>query len=148
MGRNVTAEPLAADSWSGSAALSEPQLVALHYSDPLTPDLNQQKSCVGRHWNGIQLAVSPPWPKVLFDNKTSEVGIVRKNQESMPLREQAMEALLESTTMLEVASNLLEQGNIEESERLHKAARTKRNVSVLLMAKANALENQARDNAA
>jgi hypothetical protein len=63
------------------------------------------------------------------------------NYESMPLREQAMEALQESTTMLEIASNLLEQGNRKEAERLHKAARTKRNVSVLLMAKANALEN-------
>ena len=64
------------------------------------------------------------------------------NQQSMPLREQAMEALQESTTMLEVASNLLDQGNRIEAERLHKAARNKRNVSVLLMAKANALENE------
>ena len=63
------------------------------------------------------------------------------NQQSLPLREQAMEALQQSTTMLEVASNLLDQGNREEAERLHKAARTKRNVSVLLMAKANALDN-------
>jgi hypothetical protein len=60
----------------------------------------------------------------------------------MPLREQAMEALQESTTMLEVACNLMEQGNRKEAERLHRAARTKRNVSVLLMAKANALENE------
>ena len=67
------------------------------------------------------------------------------NRESMPLREQAMEALQESTTMLEVACNLMEQGNKKEAERLHKAARTKRNVSVLLMAKANALENESSD---
>ena len=59
----------------------------------------------------------------------------------MPLREQAMEALQESTTMLQVACNLMEQGNKQEAERLHRAARTKRNVSVLLMAKANAIEN-------
>lgn len=52
-----------------------------------------------------------------------------------------MEALQESTTMLQIACNLLEQGNKKEAERLHKAARTKRNVSVLLMAKANAIEN-------
>ncbi len=66
------------------------------------------------------------------------------NQQLMPLREQAIEALQESTTMLEVACSLLEQGNRKESERLHKAARTKRSVSVLLMAKANALENASR----
>lgn len=71
---------------------------------------------------------------------------MRNNQESMPLREQAMEALKESTTMLEVASNLLEQGNTEEAKRLHKAARIKRNVSVLLMSKANAAENAAHEN--
>jgi hypothetical protein len=66
------------------------------------------------------------------------------NQErSMPLREQAMEALEESTKMLEVACNLMEQGNRKEAERLHKAARSKRSVSVLLMARANALENAA-----
>ena len=64
------------------------------------------------------------------------------NQHSMPLREQAIEALQESTTMLEVACNLMEQGNRREADRLHKAARTKRNVSVLLMAKANALESE------
>jgi hypothetical protein len=63
---------------------------------------------------------------------------------SMPLREQAMEALEESTKILEVACNLMEQGNRKEAERLHKAARTKRSVSVLLMAKANALENASR----
>jgi hypothetical protein len=66
-----------------------------------------------------------------------------RNPESIPLREQAMEALQQSTTMLEVACSLLEQGNKKEAERLHKAARTKRNVSVLLMAKASALENGA-----
>jgi hypothetical protein len=66
------------------------------------------------------------------------------NQQTEPLREQAMEALQESTIMLEVACNLMEQGNKKEAERLHKAARTKRNISVLLMAKANALENASR----
>jgi hypothetical protein len=52
------------------------------------------------------------------------------SQQSMPLREQAIEALQESTTMLEVACNLLEQGN--------------KSVSVSLMAKANALDNASR----
>jgi len=55
-----------------------------------------------------------------------------------------MEALQESTTMLDVARNLLEQGNRKEAKRLQKEAQTKRNVSVLLMAKANALENASR----
>jgi ribosome maturation protein Sdo1 len=63
------------------------------------------------------------------------------NQRSRPLREQAMEALRESTTMLEVARNLLKQGNRTEAQRLQWEARNKRNVSVLLMAKANALDN-------
>lgn len=57
------------------------------------------------------------------------------------LREQAMEALRESTTMLEVASNLLDAGNREEAIRLKDEARGKRNVSVWLMSEANTLEN-------
>jgi hypothetical protein len=57
------------------------------------------------------------------------------------LREQAMEALKESTTMLEVASNLLDAGNREEAVRLKEEARAKRNVSVWLMSEANTLEN-------
>jgi BioD-like phosphotransacetylase family protein len=55
-----------------------------------------------------------------------------------------MEALQESTTMLEVACNLLEQGNRKEAQRLQSEARTKRSVSVLLMAKANTLESASR----
>jgi hypothetical protein len=57
------------------------------------------------------------------------------------LREQAMAALRESTTMLEVASNLLDAGNRDEAVRLKDEARAKRNVSVWLMGKANTLEN-------
>jgi hypothetical protein len=57
------------------------------------------------------------------------------------LREQAMAALKESTTMLEVASNLLDAGNREEAIRLKDEARGKRNVSVWLMSEANTLEN-------
>jgi hypothetical protein len=55
-----------------------------------------------------------------------------------------MEVLRESSTMLSVASNLLEQGNREEAKRLQNEARAKRDASVLLMAKANALENASR----
>jgi hypothetical protein len=57
------------------------------------------------------------------------------------LREQAMQALQQSTTMLEVASNLLDAGNREEAIRLKDEARSKRNVSVWLMSEANTLEN-------
>jgi hypothetical protein len=60
------------------------------------------------------------------------------------LREQAMEALEESTTMLKVACNLLEQGNLEEAARLRDQARAKRSVSVWLMSKANRVEKAAR----
>ena len=66
------------------------------------------------------------------------------NQQAIPLREQAMRALRESSTMLTVARNLLRQGNRDEAERLQHEARAKRDVSVLLMAKANALENASR----
>ena len=59
------------------------------------------------------------------------------------LREQAMEALKASTTMLEVASYLLDAGNQEEAVRLKEEARAKRNVSVWLMSKANTLESSA-----
>ncbi len=52
-----------------------------------------------------------------------------------------MKALRESTTMFGVARNLLRQGNRHEAERLQNEARAKRDASVLLMAKANALEN-------
>jgi len=93
--------------------------------------------------NGMHFAYNSVTRRRLSDNKTCG-GIVMNNQQSIPLREQAREALQESTTMLEVACNLLEQGNRKEAERLHKEARTKCNVSVLLIAKANALENASR----
>lgn len=54
-----------------------------------------------------------------------------------------MEALKASTTMLEVASNLLDAGNREEAFRLKEEARSKRNVSVWLVSKANTLESSA-----
>jgi hypothetical protein len=65
--------------------------------------------------------------------------------QSMPLRERAMETLKESTTMLKVARNLLEQGNREEAARLQREARAKRDASVLLMTKANELEQTPED---
>lgn len=60
------------------------------------------------------------------------------------LREQAMEALEESTTMLQVACDLLEQGNNEEAVRLRDEARARRNVSVWLMTQASTLERDPR----
>jgi hypothetical protein len=57
------------------------------------------------------------------------------------LLEQAMEALQQSTTMLQVAGKLLDQGNLEEARRLRDKARDRRNVSVWLMAKANTSED-------
>ncbi len=62
-------------------------------------------------------------------------------QSATALREQALEALQASTTMLEVASNLLDAGNRAEAVRLKEEARAKRNVSVWLMSKANTLES-------
>ncbi len=66
------------------------------------------------------------------------------NHGLLPLRERAMQVLQESSIMFSVASNLLEQGNREEAKRLQNEARAKRDASVLLMAKANALEKAAR----
>lgn len=60
------------------------------------------------------------------------------------LREQAMEELQQSTTMLQVAGKLLDQGNVEEAKRLRDEARAHRNISVWLMAKANTLEQSLR----
>lgn len=60
------------------------------------------------------------------------------------LREQAMEALEESTTMLQVACDLIEQGNREEAVRLRDEARARRNVSVWLMTQASTLERDPR----
>jgi len=57
------------------------------------------------------------------------------------LREQAMEALRQSTTMLQVASNLLDAGNRAEAVRLKDEARAKRYASVCLTRKANTLES-------
>jgi hypothetical protein len=56
------------------------------------------------------------------------------------LRELAVNALETSTTMLEVAQNLIEQGNQREAALLRNEARSKRNESVLLMDQARAVE--------
>ena len=65
---------------------------------------------------------------------------MRDTSEGTNLREQAMEALQRSTTMLKVAGKLLDQGNVDEAQRLRDQARAQRNISVWLMAKANTLE--------
>ena len=62
------------------------------------------------------------------------------SREKMSLREMAVEALENSTTMLKVASALRKQGNQAEADRLRNEARTQRTVSTLLMAEANRLD--------
>ena len=62
------------------------------------------------------------------------------SREGLTLREKALEALEKSTKMLQVALDLLTQGNQAESARVHKEARRQRTISTLLMAEANKLE--------
>jgi hypothetical protein len=59
------------------------------------------------------------------------------------LRKRALEALEQSTRMLNVASTLLTQGNRSEATRLLRNARRQRRISTLLLAEANRLENSA-----
>ena len=51
-------------------------------------------------------------------------------------QQKALEALRESTKTLEVASRLLDAGNVREARRLRDEACEKRNVSMRLMARA------------
>lgn len=62
------------------------------------------------------------------------------SREGLTLREKALEALQKSTKMLQVALDLMTQGNQEESARVHQEARKQRTISTLLMAEANKLE--------
>jgi len=94
---------------------------------------------------GMLFAHEREYPTMLFAN-TTPGGIMGIESSVAALREQAMEALKESTTMLEVASNLLDAGNREEAIRLKDEARGKRNVSVWLMSKANTLDNDGSGN--
>jgi hypothetical protein len=58
------------------------------------------------------------------------------SREGLPLQKQALEALEKSTRMLEVAFNLLRQGNQVEAVRLREEARRQRTISTLLFAEA------------
>lgn len=60
---------------------------------------------------------------------------------ALALRERAVSALEASTTMLQVAQDLLKQGNQREAARLRNEARYKRNESILLMDQATAVEH-------
>jgi hypothetical protein len=60
--------------------------------------------------------------------------------EGFALRQEAIEALKKSTTILKVACNLMEQGNYPEAERLRNEANTMRTISMLLMSEASDLE--------
>lgn len=61
---------------------------------------------------------------------------------ALALRQRAVAALEISTTMLQVAQNLLRQGNNREADRLQNEARYKRNESILLMDQASAAEQR------
>ena len=63
----------------------------------------------------------------------------RSQELTLGLREQAIDALRSSTTMLNVAVQLLKQGNSREADRLRQEARAKRNESKLLMARLEGL---------
>jgi len=58
----------------------------------------------------------------------------------LALRQQALEALEESTETLAIAEELLKTGHREAAIRLRDEARQKRSFSVLLMAQSNAVE--------
>lgn len=62
------------------------------------------------------------------------------SREGLTLREKALEALEKSTKMLQVALDLLTQGNQVEADRVRTEARKQRIISTLLMAEANSLE--------
>lgn len=62
------------------------------------------------------------------------------SREELTLRQKALEALEKSTRMLQVAVDLLEQGNAGESERVRKEAQTQRMISTLLMSEAHTIE--------
>lgn len=74
---------------------------------------------------------------------TYEMG----RQEGLRIRGEALEALEKSTRMLEVAFNLLTQGNYAEADRVRYEARTQRTISTLLMARAHNLEMNNRPSA-
>ena len=61
-------------------------------------------------------------------------------RDGLTLREKALEALESSTKMLQVALDLLTQGNQVEATRVRDEARKQRTISTLLMAEANSLE--------
>ena len=62
------------------------------------------------------------------------------SREGLTLRQKALEALERSTKMLQVALDLMIQGNQVEAARVHKEARKQRTISTLLMAEASKLE--------
>lgn len=62
------------------------------------------------------------------------------SREGIQLRRQALQALESSTRMLDVAFDLLKQGNETEAERVRDEARQQRTISTLLMAEANNLD--------
>jgi len=66
------------------------------------------------------------------------------SRDGLTLREKALEALEKSTKMLQVALDLLTQGNQVEADRVRTEARRQRTISTFLMAEANSLEMSAK----
>lgn len=62
------------------------------------------------------------------------------SREGLTLREKALEALEKSTKMLQVALDLMMQGNQIEATRVRQEARKQRTISTFLMAEANSLD--------
>ena len=62
------------------------------------------------------------------------------SRDGLTLRQKALEVLEKSTRMLEIAVDLLEQGNQSEAARVRKGAQYHRSISTLLMAEAHNLE--------
>jgi hypothetical protein len=63
-----------------------------------------------------------------------------RSREGLTLRQKALDALEKSTRMLQVAIDLLEQGNQMEADHLRKEAQFQRSISTLLMAEAHNIE--------
>jgi hypothetical protein len=72
----------------------------------------------------------------MFGIETGGVHLMSARME-WTLRQRALEALEKSTKMLEVACELLKQGNKVEASRVRSLARGQRTISTLLLAQAN-----------
>jgi hypothetical protein len=98
----------------------------------------QAQSPLGR---GMLLATQSDGVLSSFQKQTGGAMIEQELALALALRERAVSALEASTTMLQVANDLIKQGNQKEAARLRNEARYKRNESILLMDQATAVEH-------